>query len=102
MSGAASIPVEVLYPPIGSNQKDALTSGSTDSIVLPIYSPEIHQEMDSSSDDNDDDDDDDDDNSLGMEAYEDFEPKTMYLFYQTTPPRHWCLAAVTWPYPFRF
>ena len=30
-----------------------------------------------------------------------FVPKALHFFKQTTRPRSWCLACITWPYPFR-
>lgn|SRR6218665_1051789 len=41
----------------------------------------------------------DDDSELPFPG---FVKKAFFLFEQTTPPRSWCLAAMTWPYPFLF
>src|SRR5262249_18363244 len=32
--------------------------------------------------------------------FPEFEPKSLLIFGQTHRPRCWCLAMITWPYPF--
>jgi hypothetical protein len=43
---------------------------------------------------------DDDDNDEALLPFPEYEAKSLLILRQTTRPRNWCLAMITWPYPF--
>jgi hypothetical protein len=42
-----------------------------------------------------------DDGTSGL-PYPGFAERAFFCLYQKTPPRSWCLRAITWPYPFNY
>jgi len=89
--GATAPTVHSTAPTVHSTERDAETNrNQVDDDDCPEFAFRVDGKIDDNGADND-----------SALPFPEFERKSLLVFAQTMRPRSWCLAMITWPYPFR-